>query len=119
MLVERRDGELVAIDLTDARVSFQFAAPSVDHALLARGRYDDVGVMHAEDIQHAKDNPALGWPDRQLPYFDWAAILRALIPEWFARFSRDTRPRNRSRRTGAPNQDFAPRSGPSSAISLM
>jgi hypothetical protein len=64
ILVQRRNGILVTIDATLAVKNFQFAAPGVGHAVLARGSFDEKGVMHVDTLQHAKDNPALWQPDR-------------------------------------------------------
>lgn len=60
--VAKRDGEMLRVDATDAMKGFRFAQPRVGHALVARGRYTQAGVLKAKTLLHAKDNPGL-WPE--------------------------------------------------------
>jgi hypothetical protein len=64
MNVQTRTGRAVAVDISDAERNHLMAKPALGHALLARGTFDQDGVMHANTILHAKDNPALWRPDR-------------------------------------------------------
>jgi hypothetical protein len=61
IIVTQRRGELLRVDATHAKKNFRFAAPSVGHALVARGTYTKAGVLDADSLLHAKDNPAI-WP---------------------------------------------------------
>lgn len=61
IVIAKRNGDILRIDATDAQKAPRFAAPSVGHALIARGTFDKSGVMQASAILHAKDHPAL-WP---------------------------------------------------------
>lgn len=64
LTVEKRDGSTITVDASRAKARFRMAEPSVGHALLARGTYDGEGVFIANTILHAKDNPAMWYPDR-------------------------------------------------------
>jgi hypothetical protein len=62
--VVTRAGAPTRVDATAAFANFQAAPPSIGHGILVRGSIDDAGVMHAETLLHAKDNPAMWQPDR-------------------------------------------------------
>ncbi len=64
LTVEKRDGSLIMVDASQARANYRMAEPSIGHALLARGTYDASGVLTADTILHAKDNPAMWHSDR-------------------------------------------------------
>lgn len=61
LTVEKRDGQTLRLDATDAKRLKRFAEPSVGHALIARGTFDKSGVLQASIVLHAKDHSAL-WP---------------------------------------------------------
>lgn len=58
---QERGGKQIRIDASAAEQASRFAPPSVGHALTARGKFDKSGVLLADIILHAKDNPAM-WP---------------------------------------------------------
>jgi hypothetical protein len=62
--VRTRSGTLIKVDGASAFANFQAAPPSVGHGILVRGSIDESGVVHAEALLHAKDNPAIWLPDR-------------------------------------------------------
>lgn len=64
LLVEKRNGDRVYVDASEAERKFRLAEPSVGHALIARGRYDSSGVLRADTLLHAKDNRQIWLPDR-------------------------------------------------------
>lgn len=63
LTVELRDGKMLAVDGTKAAEGHMVAAPSVGHALLARGAYKDE-VLEATVLGHAPDHPMMWQPDR-------------------------------------------------------
>jgi hypothetical protein len=60
LVVAKRTGELVEVDGTEAFAHSRAAEPSVGHGIRIRGRYAE-GVLHADTLLHAKDNPGI-WP---------------------------------------------------------
>lgn len=62
--VRTRTGALITVDGAAAFANFQAAPPSVGHGILVRGTIDEAGVVHADTLLHAKDNPAMWLPDR-------------------------------------------------------
>jgi hypothetical protein len=60
LVVAKRDGEVVAVDGTDAFAHSRAAEPAEGHGIRIRGSYVE-GVLHADTLQHAKDNAGL-WP---------------------------------------------------------
>jgi hypothetical protein len=61
LTVAKRDGDLVAVDGTEAFALSRAAEPSVGHGIIVRGIFGPGGVLQADTLLHAKDNPAL-WP---------------------------------------------------------
>jgi hypothetical protein len=61
LTVAKRNGDLVAVDVTEAFAHSRAAQPSVGHGISVRGIYAVGGVLQADTLLHAKDNPAL-WP---------------------------------------------------------
>jgi hypothetical protein len=61
LTIAKRNGDLVAVDGTEAFDRSRAAAPSVGHGIIVRGTYAEGGVLHADTLLHAKDNPAM-WP---------------------------------------------------------
>lgn len=59
-----RDGATAVIDSRVAGQQYRMAPPSVGHALEARGAFDALGIMQANTILHALNNPAMWPPDR-------------------------------------------------------
>lgn len=64
LTVQKRDGSQLIVDVSRARARHSEAQPSVGNAVLARGRYNGAGVLEAAVLQHAKNNPAMWYPDR-------------------------------------------------------
>ncbi len=64
LTVRTRSGALIRVDGAAAVANFKAAPPSIGHGILVRGTIDESGVVHAETLQHAKDNPAMWRPDR-------------------------------------------------------
>ncbi len=60
LVVETRDGRKLAVDAAPAAAGHKVAAPSVGHALMARGTYEGA-VLKAEVVGHAPDHPMM-WP---------------------------------------------------------
>lgn len=60
LTVEERDGHVLIVDAAQAIANHDVAAPSVGHALMARGTFDG-NVLKAEIIGHAPDHPMM-WP---------------------------------------------------------
>ncbi|HWA88861.1 MAG TPA: hypothetical protein VG889_02425 [Rhizomicrobium sp.] len=60
LTVELRDGKTLTVDATKAIKGYMVAAPSIGHALLARGAYRG-DVLEAAVLGHAPDHPAV-WP---------------------------------------------------------
>jgi hypothetical protein len=63
LTVELRDGRTLAVDGTKAAEGHMVAAPSVGHALVARGTYHGE-VFEAGILGHAPDHPKMWPPDR-------------------------------------------------------
>jgi hypothetical protein len=61
IVVRKRGGEQARVDATDAMRKFRFARPMIGRALVARGTYDERGVLQADVILHAKRQPSM-WP---------------------------------------------------------
>jgi|HubBroStandDraft_1064217.scaffolds.fasta_scaffold09864_3 hypothetical protein len=61
LTVAKRNGDLIAVDGTEAFALSRAAQPSVGHGIIVRGTYGASGVLEADTLLHAKDNPAL-WP---------------------------------------------------------
>lgn len=64
LTVEKRNGNRIFIDASEADKKYRYAEPSLGNALLARGTYDSSGTMHANIVMHAKNSPALWHADR-------------------------------------------------------
>ena len=64
LMVEKRDGRKLLVDVSRARARHSEAQPSVGNAVLARGTYRSAGLLKAAVLQHAKNNPAMWYPDR-------------------------------------------------------
>jgi len=64
IVIVKRSGEFAKVDAAAAFAKFLAVAPSVGRAVLVRGAVDEGGVMHAETMQRAQDNPELWQPDR-------------------------------------------------------
>jgi len=62
--VTRRDGSRMTIDTTVAERNSGLAEPSVGNALKARGTMSPTGIFEASLVMHAKNNPAMWFPDR-------------------------------------------------------
>jgi hypothetical protein len=62
--IAARDGKMVTVDASDAIRKFNYAAPKVGRAMMARGVYEPSGTMRAEYVMHAKPNPAIWLSDR-------------------------------------------------------
>lgn len=62
--IQTRGGRSLTIDAAAAMRTFDYAAPKVGRALLARGMYEPSGVFRAQNILHAKPNPAIWMADR-------------------------------------------------------
>ena len=60
LTVELRDGKMLSLDATRAVQGYRVAAPSVGHAVLARGTYEGE-VFKATILGHAPDHPTV-WP---------------------------------------------------------
>jgi len=61
VVVRKRGGESVRVDITTAARKFRLTTPVIGNALIARGTYDRAGVLHADVVLRAKKNPRL-WP---------------------------------------------------------
>jgi hypothetical protein len=64
IMIVTRAGAVMKIDAAAAIANFHAAPPSVGHGILVRGTIDEFGVLHADSVLHAKDNPAMWQPDR-------------------------------------------------------
>ncbi len=64
IMIVTRAGVLTKVDATSAFANFQAAPPSIGYGIMVRGTVDETGVVHAETLLHAKDNPAIWQPDR-------------------------------------------------------
>jgi hypothetical protein len=65
LLLRRRGGSTVKVDMAAARRNFMVAEPAVGKAALVRGdTYDAAGRLVAGFVLHAKKNPALWGEDR-------------------------------------------------------
>jgi hypothetical protein len=64
IMIVNRAGDLIKVDAASAFANFKAAPPSVGHGILVRGTIDEAGVLNAETVLHAKDNPAMWQPDR-------------------------------------------------------
>jgi hypothetical protein len=62
LIVEKRDRTMVNVDIGEANLRHNVAAPEIGHGALIRGRYDDGGTLVATAVLHAKSQPAL-WRD--------------------------------------------------------
>ena len=62
--VEKRDGSILAVDVSQARAEHAEAQPSVGNAVIARGVYARRNLLMADAVLHSKDNPAMWYPDR-------------------------------------------------------
>ena len=63
LMVEKRDGSKLVVDVSRARARHSEAQPSTGNAVLARGRYNGA-VLEAAVLQHAKNNPRMWYQDR-------------------------------------------------------
>lgn len=61
IVARKRHGENVTIDTSAAEHTHRYAPPSAGDALIARGTYEKSGVLHANTVLHAMNNPA-AWP---------------------------------------------------------
>jgi hypothetical protein len=61
LTVAKRNGDLIAVDGTEAFAHSRAAQPSVGRGIIVRGTYNAAGVLQADTLLHAKDNPAI-WP---------------------------------------------------------
>jgi len=59
--IRERKGGVLKVDLSDAVRNANYVPPQAGHAVHARGTIDKSGLMHAVDVLHAKDRPAM-WP---------------------------------------------------------
>jgi len=64
LTVVRRDGSTLIVDASAADRHYRMAEPSVGRALIARGAFDALGILHADTILHALQNPKMWQPDR-------------------------------------------------------
>jgi hypothetical protein len=64
MVLKRRSGGLVRVELTAARDAGNLAAPVVGQAAVAIGRFTPGGSLVASNVEHAKQQPSL-WPQDQ------------------------------------------------------
>jgi len=64
IMVVTRGGDLIRVDAESAFANFLAAQPAVGHGILIRGIIDESGVVHAETLLHAKDNPLMWQPDQ-------------------------------------------------------
>ncbi|MBV8800293.1 MAG: hypothetical protein JO208_10880 [Alphaproteobacteria bacterium] len=64
LTVQKRDGSVVVVDAWRAEAQHAKAQPQTGKALVARGTYASVGVLDASAALHAKNNPAMWYPDR-------------------------------------------------------
>ncbi|MGH6889150.1 MAG: hypothetical protein ACREHF_08150 [Rhizomicrobium sp.] len=61
ILARKRGGTMVRIDPANAKANHRFAESPVGSTLAAVGTFDKAGVLDANEIRHAKNNPAM-WP---------------------------------------------------------
>jgi hypothetical protein len=61
LTVANRNGDLVAVDGTEAFAHSRAVESSVGHGVMVRGTYAEDGVLRADALLHARDNPAM-WP---------------------------------------------------------
>jgi hypothetical protein len=61
LVIRKRGGEQVRVDAREAARTFHLTTPVIGNALIARGTYDAAGVLHADVVLRAKNNPRL-WP---------------------------------------------------------
>jgi hypothetical protein len=61
LTVANRNGDLVAVDGTEAFAHSRAVESAVGHGVMVRGRYAEGGVLRADALLHAKDDPAM-WP---------------------------------------------------------
>ena len=59
-----RTGALLKVDGATAFANYQAAPPSIGHGILVRGTHEESGLIHADVLLHAKDNPGAWLPDR-------------------------------------------------------
>jgi hypothetical protein len=64
LTVQKRDGTTLIVDASSAEAQHAKAQPDIGKALVARGAYSAAGVLEANAILHAKNNPAMWYPDR-------------------------------------------------------
>jgi outer membrane protein assembly factor BamB len=64
LTVQKRDGSTLIVDVSRAEAQHAKAQPQIGKALVARGTYSSAGVMQASAALHAKNNPAMWYPDR-------------------------------------------------------
>jgi len=64
LTVQKRDGSTLTVDATRAAAQHAKAQPELGKALVARGSYSPAGVLEASAVLHAKNNPAMWYPDR-------------------------------------------------------
>lgn len=62
--LQKRNGEMVSVDASQAVKKFDFAQPWAGHGMTARGTLSAAGTMKADIVLHAKANPAMWQPDR-------------------------------------------------------
>jgi hypothetical protein len=64
LTVQKRDGSTLIVDASSAEAQHAKAQPEIGKALVARGAYSAAGVLEANAVLHAKNNPAMWYPDR-------------------------------------------------------
>ncbi len=64
LAIETRDGKRIIVDTAEAVRKHAYVPGVVGHAVLARGDYDQAGVLHATALLHAKQSAALWQPDQ-------------------------------------------------------
>jgi outer membrane protein assembly factor BamB len=64
LTVQKRDGSTLTVDSSRAEAQHAKAQPELGKAMVARGSYSSAGVMEASAVLHAKNNPAMWYPDR-------------------------------------------------------
>ena len=63
LVVEKRDGKTMTVDLAKAAAHYKAAPPSVGHALVARGTMEG-DAMKADLVGHVPDHVQVWPPDR-------------------------------------------------------
>jgi outer membrane protein assembly factor BamB len=64
LTVQKRDGKNLTVDASRAEALYAKAQPQVGKAMVVRGTYSPAGVLEATALLHAKNNPAMWYPDR-------------------------------------------------------